>query len=130
MCKTYPLIAFYCICVTSMLHLILFFFKLSLQNSPDIQFLGESKFADRCKKLCSKSDEIYNSSNNLSTSTQDFNSTGGKIPIHGPRRVLILARHATYPFVTEIRRFPITDEEICYYIVFCRLADSSKWQRY
>uniref|UniRef100_A0A0E0FT71 Ubiquitin-like protease family profile domain-containing protein n=1 Tax=Oryza nivara TaxID=4536 RepID=A0A0E0FT71_ORYNI len=99
-------------------------------NSPDIQFLGESKFADRCKKLCSKSDEIYNSSNNLSTSTQDFNSTGGKIPIHGPRRVLILARHATYPFVTEIRRFPITDEEISYYIVFCRLADSSKWQSY
>uniref|UniRef100_A0A0E0PJJ6 Ubiquitin-like protease family profile domain-containing protein n=1 Tax=Oryza rufipogon TaxID=4529 RepID=A0A0E0PJJ6_ORYRU len=101
-----------------------------LTNSPDIQFLGESKFADCCKKLCSKSDEIYNSSNNLSTSTQDFNSTGGKIPIHGPRRVLILARHATYPFVTEIRRFPITDEEICYYIVFCRLADSSKWQSY
>uniref|UniRef100_A0A0D3G518 Ubiquitin-like protease family profile domain-containing protein n=1 Tax=Oryza barthii TaxID=65489 RepID=A0A0D3G518_9ORYZ len=42
-----------------------------LTNSPDIQFLGQSKFADRCKKLCSKSDEIYNSSNNLSTSTQD-----------------------------------------------------------
>uniref|UniRef100_A0A0D9ZW73 Ubiquitin-like protease family profile domain-containing protein n=1 Tax=Oryza glumipatula TaxID=40148 RepID=A0A0D9ZW73_9ORYZ len=57
-------------------------------------------------------------------------STGGKIPIHGPRRVLIPARHATYPFVTETRRFPITDEEIRYYIVFCRLADSSKWQSY
>uniref|UniRef100_A0A0E0LVI0 Ubiquitin-like protease family profile domain-containing protein n=1 Tax=Oryza punctata TaxID=4537 RepID=A0A0E0LVI0_ORYPU len=100
-----------------------------LTNSPDVQLLGESNFNDRCKKLCSKTDELYNASNNVSKSTQDF-SSGGKLPLHGPRRVVIPARHATNSFVTEKLRFPITDEENRYFIVVCRLSESSQWQSY
>ncbi|EEC66869.1 hypothetical protein OsI_33408 [Oryza sativa Indica Group] len=100
------------------------------QNSPEVQFLGESKFNDRCKKMCTKTDELYNASNNLSTSNQRFSSTGCKLPLYGPRRVLVPARHAIDPFVIDRPRFTVTDEENRYFIALCQLAESSKWQSY
>uniref|UniRef100_A0A0E0JZU9 Ubiquitin-like protease family profile domain-containing protein n=1 Tax=Oryza punctata TaxID=4537 RepID=A0A0E0JZU9_ORYPU len=101
-----------------------------LTNSPDVQLLGESKFNDRCKKLCTNTDDFYNACNNLCKSNQDLSSSGGKLPLHGPRRVVIPARVASDPFVTNRLRFSITDEERRYYIAICRLAESSKWQSY
>lgn len=80
--------------------------------------------------MCTKTDELYNASNNLSISNQRFSSTGGKLPLYGPRRVLVLARHAIDPFVIDRPRFTVTDEENRYFIALCQLAESSKWQRY
>ena len=80
--------------------------------------------------MCTKTDELYNASNNLSTSNQRFSSTGGKLPLYGPRRVLVPARHAIDPFVIDRPRFTVTDEENRYFIALCQLAESSKWQRY
>uniref|UniRef100_A0A0E0JHU1 Ubiquitin-like protease family profile domain-containing protein n=1 Tax=Oryza punctata TaxID=4537 RepID=A0A0E0JHU1_ORYPU len=96
----------------------------------DLTFLGESKFNDHYKKLCTKTDELYNSSNKLSTSTQELSSSGGKVALHGPRIIVIPARHATDPFITDTRRFPITAEENRYFIAICRIAESSKWHSF
>uniref|UniRef100_A0A0E0JJV1 Ubiquitin-like protease family profile domain-containing protein n=1 Tax=Oryza punctata TaxID=4537 RepID=A0A0E0JJV1_ORYPU len=49
------------------------------------------------------------------------------LPLHGPRRVVIPARVASDPFVTNRLRFPITDEERRYYIAVCRLVESSTY---
>nr|BAC92414.1 hypothetical protein [Oryza sativa Japonica Group]BAC92597.1 hypothetical protein [Oryza sativa Japonica Group] len=100
-------------------------------NSPDVVFLGENKFPQTVKESCVKTEEIYNATNNLSRYTHGMSSSGGKLPAHGPRRIIVPSRHASDPFVPAMkRRFLVSDQENRYYIALCRLADSSKWQSY
>ncbi|EEC83319.1 hypothetical protein OsI_28702 [Oryza sativa Indica Group] len=99
-------------------------------NSPDVVFLGANKFPQTVKESCVKTEEIYNATNNLSRYTHGMSSSGGKLPAHGPRRIIVPSRHASDPFVPAMkRRFPVSDQENRSYIALCRLADSSKWQR-
>uniref|UniRef100_A0A0E0L9G7 Ubiquitin-like protease family profile domain-containing protein n=1 Tax=Oryza punctata TaxID=4537 RepID=A0A0E0L9G7_ORYPU len=100
------------------------------QNSPDVVFLGESKFPEQCKKLCVKTEVLYNSTNNMSIGSREFSSSGGKLPPHGPRRIIIPGRHACNPYVPQRPRFVVSDEENRYFVAICRLADSTKWQSY
>lgn len=100
-----------------------------LQNSPDLIIVGESKFHDRCNNMTAQSDLIYNASILPTSTAHHASSSGGKIPPHGPRRVLAPAKYTSDPFVQLHRHFPISDVENRYYIAVCRLADSSKWHR-
>lgn len=112
------------------LNLVVFLFCCFLQNSPDVVFLGENKFPQTVKESCVKTEEIYNATNNLSRYTHGMSSSGGKLPAHGPRRIIVPSRHASDPFVPAMKcRFLVSDQENRYYIALCRLADSSKWQR-
>nr|AAP54389.2 Ulp1 protease family, C-terminal catalytic domain containing protein [Oryza sativa Japonica Group] len=100
-------------------------------NSPDVVCLGENKICDSSKRMCVKAEQLYNSTNQLNKYIRGMSSSGGKLPIHGPRRVLVPARHASDPFVfSPRRRFTVSDQENRYYIAICRLSDSSKWQSY
>ncbi|EEC71729.1 hypothetical protein OsI_04276 [Oryza sativa Indica Group] len=100
------------------------------RNSPDLIIVGESKFHDRCNNMTAQSDLIYNASILPTSTAHHASSSGGKIPPHGPRRVLAPAKYTSDPFVQLHRHFPISDVENRYYIVVCRLADSSKWHSY
>uniref|UniRef100_A0A0E0K095 Aminotransferase-like plant mobile domain-containing protein n=1 Tax=Oryza punctata TaxID=4537 RepID=A0A0E0K095_ORYPU len=100
-------------------------------NSPDVEYLGQSTLPEYCKKICVQTDELYNNKNNLTSNTREFSSTGGKLPPHGPRRVLVPSKNACDPFVNPIRRrFPVSDHEKRYFVAICRLADSTKWHCY
>ncbi|XP_066164246.1 uncharacterized protein [Oryza sativa Japonica Group] len=99
-------------------------------NSPDLIIVGESKFHDRCNNMTAQSDLIYNASILPTSTAHHASSLGGKIPPHGPRRVLAPAKYTSDPFVQLHRHFPISDVENRYYIAVCRLADSSKWHSY
>ncbi|BAS75021.1 Os01g0826651 [Oryza sativa Japonica Group] len=101
-----------------------------LVNSPDLIIVGESKFHDRCNNMTAQSDLIYNASILPTSTAHHASSLGGKIPPHGPRRVLAPAKYTSDPFVQLHRHFPISDVENRYYIAVCRLADSSKWHSY
>uniref|UniRef100_A0A0E0BQI1 Ubiquitin-like protease family profile domain-containing protein n=1 Tax=Oryza glumipatula TaxID=40148 RepID=A0A0E0BQI1_9ORYZ len=100
------------------------------RNSPDLIIVGESNFSDRCNKMTAESDQIYNASNLQSSLTHDKSTSGGKIPPHGPRRVLAPGRYSCDPFVQFRSRFPVSDEESRHFIALCRLADSTKWQSF
>lgn len=105
-------------------------FHYFLQNSPDVIFLGESKFPEQCKKLCVKTEVLYNSNKNMSIGSRDSSSSGGKLPAHGPRRIIIPGRYASDPYVPQRPRFAVSDEDNRYFVAICCLADSSKWKRY
>uniref|UniRef100_A0A0E0JHW0 Ubiquitin-like protease family profile domain-containing protein n=1 Tax=Oryza punctata TaxID=4537 RepID=A0A0E0JHW0_ORYPU len=105
-------------------------------NYPDVIYLGETKFSDKCKSQSFKTDEVYNSSLQITSNSQGPSSllmnsgastSGGKLPPHGPRRILIPSKHSTHPYVTNRRYFQIGDKEIQYYNAICFLADS-EWQ--
>uniref|UniRef100_A0A0E0LA14 Ubiquitin-like protease family profile domain-containing protein n=1 Tax=Oryza punctata TaxID=4537 RepID=A0A0E0LA14_ORYPU len=58
-----------------------------------------------------------------------MSSSGGKVPLHGPRRILVPAKHASDPFVVcTKRRFTVSDQENKFYLAICRIANSTKWQ--
>lgn len=60
-----------------------------------------------------------------------MSSSGGKVPLYGPRRILVPAKHASDPFVVcTKRRFTVSDQENKFYLAICRIAYSTKWQRY
>ena len=56
-------------------------------------------------------------------------STGGKQPLHGPRRLAFPGPVLRGDFVTNNKRFAVTKSEIQNYKVICKLA-SSKFQRF
>nr|CAH66455.1 OSIGBa0145N07.11 [Oryza sativa] len=101
-----------------------------LTNSPDVIFLRESKFPEQCKKLCVKTEVLYNSNNNMSIGSRDSSSSGGKLPAHGPRRIIIPGRYASDPYVPQRPRFAVSDEDNRYFVAICCLANSSKWKSY
>uniref|UniRef100_A0A0E0MF77 Ubiquitin-like protease family profile domain-containing protein n=1 Tax=Oryza punctata TaxID=4537 RepID=A0A0E0MF77_ORYPU len=105
-------------------------------NYPDVVYLGETKFSDKSKSQSFKTDEVYNASLQITDNSQGPSSllmnsgastSGGKLPPHGPRRILIPSKHSTHPYVTNRRHFQICDKEIQYYNAICFLADS-EWQ--
>uniref|UniRef100_A0A0D3H265 Ubiquitin-like protease family profile domain-containing protein n=1 Tax=Oryza barthii TaxID=65489 RepID=A0A0D3H265_9ORYZ len=82
-------------------------------------------------KSCVKAEDIYNAKFQLSQYKHGMSSSGGKLPAHGPRRIIVPARHACDPFVPSMkRRFPVSEQENRYYIAIYRLADSTKWHSY
>uniref|UniRef100_A0A0E0MFH5 Ubiquitin-like protease family profile domain-containing protein n=1 Tax=Oryza punctata TaxID=4537 RepID=A0A0E0MFH5_ORYPU len=58
-----------------------------ITNSPEM-VAGQSNFADRSKKMCATADRLYNSINQITNKSCDVSTSGGKIPQHGPRRIL------------------------------------------
>lgn len=67
----------------------------------------------------------------LKSNNLDLSSTGGKLPPHGPRRVLVPSRKFSDPYVLSVRRqFPVSDQEKRHYNAICKLSESSKWHRY
>ncbi|EAY77211.1 hypothetical protein OsI_05182 [Oryza sativa Indica Group] len=100
-------------------------------NSPDVEYLGHSTFPDCCKVLCTQTDNLYNAKNMLKSNNLDLSSTGGKLPPHGPRRVLVPSRKFSDPYVLFVRRrFPVSDKEKRHYNAICKLSESSKWHSY
>nr|BAC10391.1 hypothetical protein [Oryza sativa Japonica Group] len=100
-------------------------------NSPDVEYLGHSTFPDCCKVLCTQTDNLYNAKNMLKSNNLDLSSTGGKLPPHGPRRVLVPSRKFSDPYVLSVRhRFPVSDQEKRHYNAICKLSESSKWHSY
>uniref|UniRef100_A0A0E0LVT8 Ubiquitin-like protease family profile domain-containing protein n=1 Tax=Oryza punctata TaxID=4537 RepID=A0A0E0LVT8_ORYPU len=58
-----------------------------ITNSPEM-VAGQSNFADRSKKMCATAVRLYNSINQITNRSCDVSTSGGKIPQHGPRRIL------------------------------------------
>lgn len=96
-----------------------------------MEYLGHSTFPDCCKVLCTQTDNLYNAKNMLKSNNLDLSSTGGKLPPHGPRRVLVPSRKFSDPYVLSVRRrFLVSDQEKRHYNAICKLSESSKWHRY
>jgi hypothetical protein len=53
-------------------------------------------------------------------------STGGKVPIHGPRRPVAPNRYLSDDFVTQNNKWHVSKSEIENYKAICTLANSSK----
>jgi hypothetical protein len=53
-------------------------------------------------------------------------STGGKVPIHGPRRPVAPSRYLSDDFVTQNNKWHVSKSEIESYKAICTLANSSK----
>ncbi|XP_039841597.1 uncharacterized protein LOC120701853 [Panicum virgatum] len=123
------------------------------RSSPDVQILGEPSLEENVLNMSRKAEQLYNSNLQVSAKTPnpvtavgicasahhfDFtsqsqpfkirdSSTGGKQPLHGPRRLAFPGPVLRGDFVTNNKRFAVTKSEIQNYKVICKLA-SSKFQ--
>jgi len=131
-----------------------FFVFFVLQPCPDVEIIDERSLSDTIIRMTKRSDEIYNSNllksgNNANTSASGGSSadhlnhqlsmpsqpyrisdstTGGKLPIHGPRRFAKPASIFNADFVTSSNKFVVTKSEVENYNIICKLA-SSQFQR-
>ncbi|EEC72551.1 hypothetical protein OsI_05970 [Oryza sativa Indica Group] len=53
-----------------------------------------------------------------------LSSSGGKVPLYGPRRIIHPTKHRSDPFVCPRRRFVVSDNALRYYNAICSLSDS------
>jgi hypothetical protein len=134
--------------------LINIFFKVPF--SPDVEVVGSRYLSQKVGSMVKKAEVIYNANqkslkspvqtpstsqvhvypSNSSIEPQhgamlsDFkvrnSSTGGKVPIHGPRRLVAPSRYLSDDFVTQKNKWHVSKSEIENYQAICTLANSSK----
>nr|TKW33395.1 hypothetical protein SEVIR_2G232200v2 [Setaria viridis] len=107
----------------------------NVQSSPDIQIVGSRTLAENVHDMAQKADALYNgNSNNLKSSMKtpsfsDFkgrnSSTGGKVPIRGPRRLVVPSRFLADEFITQKNKYCVSKFEIDNYKAIYYLASSS-----
>ena len=56
-------------------------------------------------------------------------STGGKLPLHGPRRFAVASKVYCRDYVTATNKFSVSKSEVLNYKILCKLA-SSQFQRW
>ncbi|RCV20503.1 hypothetical protein SETIT_4G061000v2 [Setaria italica] len=126
-----------------------------VQSSPNIQIVGSRTLAENVHDMVQKADALYNAnSNNFKSSIQtpsvrkihvcpsnssldpesfqkfpDFkvrnSSTGGKVPIHGPRRLVVPSHFLADKIVTQSNKYHVSKSKIANYQATCSLASSS-----
>nr|TKW20037.1 hypothetical protein SEVIR_4G059200v2 [Setaria viridis] len=126
-----------------------------VQSSPNIQIVGSRTLAENVHDMVQKADALYNAnSNNFKSSIQtpsvrkihvcpsnssldpesfqkfpDYkvrnSSTGGKVPIHGPRRLVVPSHFLADKFVTQSNKYHVSKSKIANYQATCSLASSS-----
>ncbi|XP_039805184.1 uncharacterized protein LOC120669513 [Panicum virgatum] len=125
---------------------------LELQKSPEVQVLREATLAQTVRSMTRRSDEMYNkkfsatpcskatpvlsttptalddasanSSYGLPRYQHRDSSTGGKVPIHGPRRVVKPGPLFNVDFETTKKKISVSKSELRNYKAICNLATS------
>uniref|UniRef100_A0A0E0G1R8 Ubiquitin-like protease family profile domain-containing protein n=1 Tax=Oryza nivara TaxID=4536 RepID=A0A0E0G1R8_ORYNI len=76
--------------------------------------------------ICNTTKQMTNSSHASipRINNSGLSSSGGKVPLYGPRRIIHPAKHRSDPFVCPRRRFVVSDNAHRYYNAICSLSDS------
>jgi hypothetical protein len=76
--------------------------------------------------ICNTTKQLTNSSHASipCINNSGLSSSGGKVPLYGPRRIIHPAKHRSDPFVCPRRRFVVSDNAHRYYNAICSLSDS------
>ncbi|KAG2648910.1 hypothetical protein PVAP13_1NG073200 [Panicum virgatum] len=105
------------------------------KDSPDIEVLGQTSFSQSALQMARQSDLIYNkrfrmsdaprsSLSMLPTYHQRDSSTGGKMPVHGPRRVVKPGFLFNGDFEIAKPKITVSKSEMKNYQAICNLATS------
>ena len=124
----------------------------SFQKSPEVHVLREASLVQTVRSMTRRSDEMYNkkfsatpsskvtpvlsttptalddasanSSYGLPRYQHRDSSTGGKVPIHGPRRVVKPGPLFNVDFETTKKKISVSKSELRNYKAICNLATS------
>ncbi|KAG2652203.1 hypothetical protein PVAP13_1NG275819, partial [Panicum virgatum] len=113
------------------------------KECPDVEIVGQSSLAANVQAMSKVSEEVYNSNLRSSTKTPGSvqrvgvsgsqpssrfkpsdSSTGGKLPLHGPRRFAVASRVYCRDYVTATNKFSVSKSEVLNYKILCKLASS------
>ncbi|KAG2549937.1 hypothetical protein PVAP13_9KG279800 [Panicum virgatum] len=109
----------------------------------DVEIVGQSSLAANVQAMSKLSEEVYNSNLRSSTKTPGSvqrvgvsgsqpssrfkpsdSSTGGKLPLHGPRRFAVASKVYCRDYVTATNKFSVSKSEVLNYKILCKLASS------
>ncbi|KAF8659016.1 hypothetical protein HU200_058860 [Digitaria exilis] len=118
-----------------------------VRSTPEVEIVGEKTLSDKVREMSNKSDALYNSNlrnSGASASTPvvvsphgpstsrpqslsfraRHNSTGGKMPRYGPRRLLNPGPLFQGDFYTSSNKISVSKSQIDNYKAICKLASS------
>ncbi|KAL6880152.1 hypothetical protein ACP4OV_011717 [Aristida adscensionis] len=99
-------------------------FPVKPKENSEVQIVAEVKFSDKCANLSKKAEAIYNERNGLNcdgSKSIEVSTSGGKLPVHGPRRLIYPNKAACGPFVMNSKSYPSVEARR-FYAIICKIG--------
>ncbi|KAL6878269.1 hypothetical protein ACP4OV_012439 [Aristida adscensionis] len=105
-------------------------FPVKPKENSEVQIVGEVKFSNKCANLSKKAEAIYNERNGLNcdgSKSIEVSTSGGKLPVHGPRKFIYPNKAACGPFVMNSKSYPVSVEAKRFYAIICKIGHNKNW---